>query len=103
MGGSGSKACTSILLGGSEAAWVRNGAQRADHGFADSPQAFQATTNGARYVDDLLVLSTVYCPRCCEAMCMLIYEKPLIIEAQRPVHVFQAQLPQEAWQTCVHR
>ena len=103
MGGSGSKACTSILLGGLEAAWVRNGARRADHGFADSPQAFQATTNGARYVDDLLVLSTVYCPRCCEAMCMLIYEKPLIIEAQRPVHVVQAQLPQEAWQTCVHR
>ena len=89
MGGSASKAAASVTLGGCESRWVSDVAARVRVGFPGSAAEFCQATQGCRYVDDVLVASGIYCSRCLEDMCALVYKPPLAVGAEPPVQVIE--------------
>ena len=82
IGGPHSPACCSVVLGADEATWTDNAATRAAHGFNPSGRRLEEQVALARYVDDLIMVSRVWCSSCLEDMLTVMYRKPVQFDRQ---------------------
>ena len=83
IGGPHSPACCSIVLGADEAAWAADAERRARLGFsAPRGRGIEECAAYARYVDDLCVVSRIWCEGCLESMVDGMYRKPVQFDRQ---------------------
>ena len=62
--GSHSPASCSVVLGADEAAWTNDAAARAGRGFMPEGRRLAEQVALARYVDDFIMVSRVWCSSC---------------------------------------
>ena len=82
IGGPHSPACCSVVLGADEAAWTNDAAARAGHGFMPEGRRLAEQVVLARYVDDLIMVSRVWCSSCLEDMLAVMCRKPVQFDRQ---------------------
>ena len=82
IGGPHSPASCSVVLGADEAAWTGDAAARARHGFAPSDGGLCTQVALARYVDDIIMVSRIWCSACLEGMLSVMYRKPVQFDRQ---------------------
>ena len=82
IGGPHSPACCSVVLGADEAAWADDAARRRAHGFAPSGGPLASQVALARYVDDLIMVSRIWCSTCLEGMIGVMYRRPVQFDRQ---------------------
>ena len=82
IGGPHSPACCSVVLGADEATWTDNAATRAAHGFGPAGRRLEEQVALARYVDDLIMVSRVWCKSCLEDMLTVMYRRPVQFDRQ---------------------
>ena len=82
IGGPHSPACCSVTLGADEASWMADAARRVQHGFGPAGVPLASQVALARYVDDLIMVSRVWCRDCLEAMLEVMYRKPVQFDRQ---------------------
>ena len=77
-----SPASCSVVLGADGAAWTNNAAARAEHGFMPEGRRLAEQVALARYVDDLIMVSKIWCSSCLEDMLTAMYRKPVQFDRQ---------------------
>ena len=88
MGGGASKIASPLLLAHYETQWLLSSELRLQHRFEHGVRSFREQTDGKRYVDDLLVMSTAYCQQCLFEMLRIMYPFPLVVNLEgRGPHV----------------
>ena len=95
IGGPHSPACCSVVLGVDEAAWAEDADRRCRLGFDPQGSELSRQAALARYVDDLIVVSRIWCPECLESMVGFIYRKPVQFDKQPTTPLGQPWL--DAW------
>ena len=81
-GGPHSPASCSVVLGADEAAWTSDVAARTWHGFLPGGGGVEEQVALARYVDDFIMVSRMWCPLCLEDMLTVMYRKPVQFDRQ---------------------
>jgi hypothetical protein len=82
IGGPHSPASCSVVLGADEAAWTADAAARALHRFLPEGRRLDEQVALARYVDDLIMVSRVWCSACLEDMLGAMYRRPVQFDRQ---------------------
>ena len=82
IGGPHSPASCSVVLGADEAAWTADAAARALHRFLPEGRRLSEQVALARYVDDLIMVSRVWCHACLEDMLTAMYRRPVQFDRQ---------------------
>ena len=97
IGGFLSKQCASIYLVFSEAQWVQNAKE--EHGLRYPPQlSFCEAVAATRYVDDLVLVSSVLCGACLNNLPGSIYQQPVSFDAAKPAQLGVPWL--DVWLRC---
>ena len=78
-----------------EAAWAEVADRRCRLGFDPQGSELSRQAALARYVDDLIVVSRIWCPECLESMVGFIYRKPVQFDKQPTAPLGQPWL--DAW------
>jgi hypothetical protein len=100
IGGPHSPACCSIVLGADEASWAADASRRAELGFVGPEgSTLEGCAAYARYVDDLCVVSRIWCEGCLETMVDRMYRRPVQFDKQATSHLGQPWL--DMWITFV--
>jgi hypothetical protein len=82
IGGPHSPASCSVVLGADEAAWAGDPEARASFGFDPGRGRLSEQVALARYVDDLIMVSRIWCATCLEDMLRVMYRKPVQFDRQ---------------------
>ena len=82
IGGPHGPASCSVVLGADEAAWTNDVAARTRHGFLPGECGLEEQVALARYVDDLIMVSRIWCSSCLEDMLTAMYRKPVQFDRQ---------------------
>ena len=97
IGGFLSKQCASVYLGFSEAQWVQNAKE--EHTLWFPPQlTFCEAVAATRYVDDLVLVSSVLCGACLNTLPGSIYQQPVSFDAAKPAQLGVPWL--DVWLRC---
>ena len=97
IGGFLSKQCASVYLGFSEAQWVQNAKE--EHTLWFPPQlTFYEAVAATRYVDDLVLVSSVLCGACLNTLPGSIYQQPVSFDAAKPAQLGVPWL--DVWLRC---
>ena len=92
IGGPHSPACCSVVLGADGARWAAGADRRAALGFGGADDVLEAKAAYARYVDDLCVISKVWCESCLGTMVSAMYRKPVQFDCQASSEIGQPWL-----------
>ena len=76
-----SPASCSVVLGVDEATWTADAAARARHGFQPGGRRLSEQVALARYVDDLIMVSRIWCHACLGDMLGAMYRRPVAASA----------------------
>ena len=71
-----------MVLGADEAAWTDDVAARTRHGFLPGGCRLEEQVALARYVDDFIMISRIWCSSCLEDMLAVMYRKPVQFDRQ---------------------
>ena len=82
IGGPHSPASCSVVMGADEAAWTNDVAARTRHGFHSGGCRLEEQVALARYVDDFIMVSRIWCSSCLEDMLTVMYRKPVQFDRQ---------------------
>ena len=82
IGGPHSPANCSVVFGADEAAWTSDVAARTRHGFLPEGRGLEEQVALARYVDDHIMVSRMWCSSCLKDMLTVMYRKPVQVDRQ---------------------